>query len=315
MRSDDGSTYVISNSEMQSFKDCRRKWFLGYHRKLEPTVTRAHGARDTGTLVHETLRRYYRNSQDGAGALAWLDAQRHLDVNDAVVSDAPLVHSSFDLARTIIEGYYEWLESTGVDARLDVEAVETAITIPADISGVVLTGKIDLRVYDQTKGKLFVLDHKTVQGFAEAQKTLHLNEQAPLYSWLQRKGLPNAPPLHGVLWNMLRKVKRSAKSKPPYFARTELLLTETGLNRFWVQLHGQIEEILRVEDALNNGADHNRVAYPTPSPDCSWKCEFFAVCGLMNDPTYDSEFVIGANFSIGNPLKRYEDVEGVDGTA
>lgn len=312
MRSEDGSIYIVSNSEAQAFKKCKRKWYLTYHRKLEPIITRAHGARDTGTLVHETLRRYYRNNQDETGAISWLDAQRHLDVDAAVVSDIPMIHASFDLARSIVEGYYDWLSATGADARLIVEAVETSITIPSDVPGVVLTGKLDLQVFDAGKNKRFVLDHKSVAGFSEAQKILHLNEQGPLYSWLQRKGLPDAPPLHGVLWNMLKKTKRGPKSKPPYYARTEILMTETSLDRFWVQMRGQILDMLAVEDALNNGADHNLVAYPTPSQDCTWSCPMYSVCGLMNDPAYDSEYVIAANFSIGNPLKRYDNdmIEG-----
>jgi RecB family exonuclease len=307
VRDNKSGHYVVSNSEMQTFKDCRRKWWLGYHRGLEPIQTQAHVARDTGTLTHEALRRYYRDDQNVDAALEYLRAQRAIDLEFGTYSDQTKIHDSHDLAQLIVEGYFEWLIGTGADARLRVEAVETAITIPADIPGVDLTGKIDLQATDGVTGQLLTVDHKTVQGFAATQVILHLNEQAPLYVTLQRRGLPDSPSLTGAMWNMLRKTKRTAKSKPPYYARTTLILTDAQLERFWQQIHGQIVEILRVEDALNNGADHNVVAYPTPSGDCNWKCPFFAVCGLFNDPTYDSEFVLDSNYTVGNPMARYDD--------
>jgi hypothetical protein len=32
--------YRVSNSEIQTFKDCRRKWWLAYDRKLKPKNVR-----------------------------------------------------------------------------------------------------------------------------------------------------------------------------------------------------------------------------------------------------------------------------------
>jgi hypothetical protein len=307
MRDESSGLYVFSNSEMQTFKECRRKWWLSYHRKLEPIRTKPHVARDTGTLVHEALRRYYRNNCDSTAAIAYLRLERATNLQEATENDAAKIHESHDLAWLIIEGYFEWLEATGADARLRVEAIETAITIDGDIPGTKLTGKIDEQVFDQWSGHRLVIDHKTVQNFGDVQTMLHLNEQGPLYVTLQRKGLKDNPPLTGALWNMLRKVKRTARSKPPFYARSELILTDSQLEQFWQQLHGQMVEILRVEDQLNNGAPHHVVAYPTPSGTCSWKCPFFAVCGLFNDPAYDAEFVLESNYVIGNPLKRYDE--------
>lgn len=313
MRDTTTGDYVFSNSEFATFKDCRRKWWLAYHRGLEPRRIKAHTARDTGTLVHEALRRYYRNNEDASGAMEYLASQRAVDLAYATPHDLAKIHASHDLAHLIVEGYFEWLAATGADAYLVVKAVETAINIPGDIAGTTLTGKIDLQVHDNRNGHLYVLDHKTVGSFHDVEAILHLNEQGPLYVTLQRRGLPDAPALTGAVWNMLRKVKRGPKARPPFYARKELVITDAEIDRFWQQIHGQMQDILRVEDALRNGADHNTVAYPSPGPDCQWKCPFFAVCGLFNDPTLHVEDVIDANYTVGNPMARYDD-SNVEGT-
>lgn len=70
------------------------------------------------------------------------------------------------------------------------------------------------------------------------------------------------------------------------------------LRQFYAQLQGQIEEILRTEQRLNAGEPHIVAAYPTPTPDCSWKCQYFTVCGAMNDMVRnDVPFLINTYFT------------------
>ncbi len=35
-----GEPYKVSNSEIQTFKDCRRKWYFNYYRQLSPKKIR-----------------------------------------------------------------------------------------------------------------------------------------------------------------------------------------------------------------------------------------------------------------------------------
>ena len=56
--------YRLSNSEIQVFKDCRRKWWLGYYRRLQPKLQNFTGALALGSRIHEALDRHYSTGQD-----------------------------------------------------------------------------------------------------------------------------------------------------------------------------------------------------------------------------------------------------------
>ena len=49
----------ISNSEIQTFKDCRRKWWLSYYRRLRPRTESKTGALALGSRIHQALDDYY----------------------------------------------------------------------------------------------------------------------------------------------------------------------------------------------------------------------------------------------------------------
>ena len=43
--------YTLSNSEIQVFKDCRRKWWLNYYRRLQPKKKEFTGALALGSRI------------------------------------------------------------------------------------------------------------------------------------------------------------------------------------------------------------------------------------------------------------------------
>ena len=49
----------ISNSEIQTFKDCRRRWWFTYYRRLQPRERNFTGALALGSRIHEALDQYY----------------------------------------------------------------------------------------------------------------------------------------------------------------------------------------------------------------------------------------------------------------
>lgn len=174
-------------------------------------------------------------------------------------------------------------------------------------------GETETQCIEVSPGHHYITDdykvtHNTVQGFSETISMLPMNEQSRHYGVIQRRNNPERP-IQGSIWNMLRKVKRSNRSKPPYFMRSEIVWSDAQLAVFWRRLHGEITELLRLEAMLNDGADHHVVAYPTPSTDCHWKCPFYAVCPHMDDPRTDSEMLIDVMYVEWNPLERYESLE------
>ena len=54
---------LISNSEIQTYKDCKRKWWLTYHRGLVEPTPRV-GPLAIGTRIHLALAAYYDPNSD-----------------------------------------------------------------------------------------------------------------------------------------------------------------------------------------------------------------------------------------------------------
>jgi hypothetical protein len=110
----------------------------------------------------------------------------------------------------------------------------------------------------------------------------------------------------GGLYNMLKKSKRTTRATPPFYDRIHVQHNIHELRSFWVRLHGTIRDILEVKDALDAGADHHFVAYPSPRSTCSWDCPFFAICGLADDGSH-FEGAIELSYRVADPYRYYDE--------
>jgi hypothetical protein len=113
----------------------------------------------------------------------------------------------------------------------------------------------------------------------------------------------------GMVFNMLRKVKRSARANPPFFKRAEVRFNEHQLTSAWYRVMAIINDIEAVTARLDAGESHYTAAYPRPNGDCSWKCEFYPVCGLFDDGSRAEDMLISL-YQVGDPLERYPDITG-----
>jgi hypothetical protein len=227
------------------------------------------------------------------------DLMLHPEQIDAINKDA-------ELSRIMLEGYFEYLEESGADQNLQVIAAEERLETPlvTEKGTVTVVGKIDLRVRDTSTEQEYFLDHKTVAEFTTPTKSLHMDEQLKMYHWLlQQKG----ERVDGAIYNMLRKVKRTARATPPFYERMYVQHSPQEIATFFTRLTGEIEDILRTTQALDNGGDHHRFAYPHPTRDCSWDCEFYPVCPLMDRPQDDPEDVLQYLYETYDPYERYEE--------
>lgn len=309
--------YSFSHSEMDVYKQCKRKWYLQYYRKLRRKREPKAVARDTGILVHAALSNFYLAGGLGgerAEALMfnYLDNARDEDmlkVDEAERKDIVKIHK---LANILCEGYLEWLAETGADIGYNFSdpngVVQSEITLeaPGPIEGTKIMGVIDLGGTHEMSGDLFVMDTKVTDNIDTMLKTLHIMEQGPMYAVLAKLNDPDPSRGFRVVWNMIKRNMQSAKAKPPFYQRYELAINADQLRQFYLQLQGQMEDILRTEERLNAGEHHVKVAYPTPSRDCTWKCPYFSVCGAMNDVTRnDVDYLINAYYS--TPEQREAD--------
>lgn len=302
---------VISNSAIQTFKDCRRKYWLKYVRRLKPKERETTGALALGTRVHAALEIYY---QKIAAGMTTEDADiqdtwaRLCDDDRMEIIAAGWDTEAFDkeaeLGRIMLEGYVEWVESEGIDSDLEILSQEETLSSEMLDGRVLLVGKIDQRVRRKTDNTRLIRDFKTAAQFDTLAKTIPQNEQFLLYMVLEMLKLDEDSRVSGALVTALRKVKRTANSKPPFYMEFEVEHNIFELRNFYKRLIGEMTQIVQLHDDIENGADHQVVAYPTPTRDCSWKCEFSAGCQFFDDGS-DVEAWVQNYFTEGSPYEYY----------
>lgn len=294
--------YHLSNSEIQTFKRCRRKWWLTYYRELRLKRKEVVGPRAIGTRIHLALSGHYSDEQ--------LDAFEILEdtiaYDRAILSEGTDIEAldtfdkEADLARAMLEGFMEWVSEEGIDDGLEVVGNEEVVEVPLGMintTNVILIGKMDLRVRRTIDNARLFLDWKTVQNLTTPTKTLHLDEQMLYYHLLEYLDALacGTADVHefaaGGLYSMLRKVKRSAKATPPFYGRVEVRHNIHELRSFYIRVFGEATAIIELRDMLDAGADHRQVAFPSPRSECAWDCDFILVCPMFDDGSAAEELL------------------------
>lgn len=299
----------ISNSELTTFKRCKRKWYLGYFESYgHPERLEATGALALGSRVHAALEGHYGHGDDPLELL-----NRIYDLGFNEIDDDPFAHKELAaeqaLALLMLEGYLEWIEETGADEYLSDLEIEKTITVPNFIPGVNLVGKLDVMAIRTTDKRRMFIDHKTVQNLADFINTVDIYEQFPFYCMLLKLADPTQQ-IDGGIVNLLRKVKRTQRSTPPYYDRLTVRVNAQQLASMWRRTHAAVTEIVELRRKLEkNKSDpnaHQYLAYPSPQSDCKWSCSFVGVCGQMDDGSRWQEN-LNDNFSIIDPNARYHE--------
>jgi hypothetical protein len=295
----------ISNSEIQTFKDCRRRWWLTYYRGLSPQVQQFTGALAFGSRIHAALDKHY--SEDVPLLKAHedlVDADKKLLLS--TFEDTSNLETEAELGRIMLEGYEHWVAEEGIDIELEMISTEEKIITPLFNGEVELQGKIDMRVRRKVDGVRLFRDFKTVGGSLDEFASLaNMNEQVLTYMMLEATKADEEHRTEGGIFTMLKKVKRTAASKPPYYKQIEVRHNVFALRSFWKRIHGVIADMMRVRKALDEGEAHQFVAYPKPSRDCKWKCQFFAICPMFDDGSA-VEQALSEMYRESDPYAYYE---------
>ena len=303
------SQIKISNSEIQTYKDCKRKWWLTYYRELGLVVEDLTGARKLGTNVHTVLGDWYQDGVDPVNGIITIYAEQ-IKAVEAAGQDAAKLRKDADLALAMIEGYLQWVDETGQDVDLELVGTEQVIEYPIEVIGheVLLRGKLDARFDRKSDGARVFLDHKTVQSIDQMSRILPQNEQMKFYHLLEHLALGPAQEKRtdGALFNMLRKVKRTAAAKPPFFDRLHVQHNRAVLESTWKRVIGTITEMMLTREALDAGEDHQVVCPPRPNMDCTWKCDFQPICAMFDDGS-NVEGLMTEYYSHIDPHERYND--------
>jgi len=299
----------VSNSEVQTYKRCKRKWWLNYHLKLLLKRPERTGARALGTLLHAALAHYYANGQDpdealayARGAVAWASQEWPEDEAE--------IQKQGEWALTILEGYFEWLEEEGEDADLTVLGTELTMEGHAPHPAFRLIAKLDLLT--EQRGFIGPLDHKSTASLDQPIKTAHMQEQGLWYQLLaelakERGEQSPEVGIGGMLFNYLKKSKRTARAKPPFFKRHQVHHNQSELEMFWQKLFGVLQDMHATMGQLANGVHPAVACYPTPASDCSWSCDYFRVCPMLDDRNSDAEWILQDQYETGDPYARYDE--------
>jgi hypothetical protein len=206
----------------------------------------------------------------------------------------------------MLEGYLQWMDEEGIDSNLEKISNEEIITMPLFNGEVILQGKLDMRVRRKTDGVRMFRDFKTVGGsFSDFANQAQMNEQILTYMMLEHaQNLVPGERSEGGIFTMLKKVKRTANAKPPFYEQIEVRHNVFTMRSFWQRIHGTIADLMGVKKALDQGADPNYVAYPRPTKDCKWKCQFYNVCPLIDDGSA-AEAAIEQMYVVADPYGYY----------
>lgn len=294
----------ISNSEIQTFKDCRRRWWLTYYRRLQPKTKNATGALALGSRIHQALDDHYAKGIPLLDAHATLvETEKQLLLAD--FRDVSELETEAELGRIMLEGYEQWVEENGIDAELEMISTEEQISMPMFGGDVELQGKLDMRVRRKADGVRLFRDFKTVGGsLAEFSNMAHMNEQVLTYMLLESQKRDESERSDGGIFTMLKKVRRTAAAKPPFYDQIEIRHNVFALRSFWDRIHGVVADMMRVRTGLDAGEKHQFLAYPKPSRDCKWKCQFFAICPLLDDGSA-AEQAISEMYEEADPYAYY----------
>ena len=280
----------LTNGELVSYRRCKRQWWLKYVRQLRPRVPEEpETPRSVGLTYHDLMKRWYRGQ-----AISGTDLE-----------------NADDMSRTMFEGYLEWLEESGADR--DVKIVSTERTIEAELPAATtrkrIWAKADVRL--RQDDKFAVMDHKTVGSLGDFDRTAVMQTQPLHYMLVERLlGLPPAEWAMTFYYNLARRVKRTQRAHPPFYARPPVYHTDTELKSYELRTASQAGEMAVLEDVLTQYRGNNRVelqtAYPTPQKSCAWDCDFFAVCPLFDQDRAAAEHVISLEYEEGDPLEHHD---------
>ncbi len=300
------SPRILTQSELAAFDRCERKWWLGWYRKLRrrDVFDRLPGI---GTFVHAGLEAYYDGrTRDPLEVVR----ERATATIENLPEHAEAIADAAGLAGIMLEGYMEWLHESGEDVGLMFDGAERKVEAALKPSPYILRGKIDATFVRERDGARVQLEHKTVGNLTDLPKIAQANFQFLTYDLLAYlKAMEgDGTRTDGVLLNMLRRVKRTAQAKPPFYKRHEVRHNTQELRNHWKH----VVELARRQDAaiarLDAGEDHHNAAPKSWERSCSYSCDFYAVCPLLDDGS-DAEGFLAAEYEEHDPLERYEEID------
>lgn len=264
---------IVTYSEMNDFKTCRRKWELSYNKML--TTKQEPDYFKDGRCMHKALEAYYRATDP----VVWTKQEAALFVLEKAIDKAydnswleDEKERHHDLLKAMLENYFEFATENDNFTPLFLEK-EFQVLVQKG-SGrrprLMLAGRVDGLVKNDG---VWLLEFKTAKDISPAYLNfLNKDSQITCYVYAMSKEYPE---IEGALYTILRKRK---KSKEPLVKRKKVLRTS-------VQLLDFKREIITVAEEMREG-----VIYRSPSQwNCNY-CPYQSICDWEDAEIVDYEY-------------------------
>ena len=303
-----GATNIpVSNSEIQVFRECPRKWYLQYYLGLAKKKKETYGPLRLGSRVHESLEKYYKDGvlvQDTYKEELAKDLEVFIASGDDQEPDlVKKFNKEAELGLAMLEGYLEWVDENNLDVNLETIGIEQQLQVPMFDGKLILQGKIDRKVINKDSGKISNMDYKTAISFDVFDKTYNQSEQIRMYSLLEILS-ETEHRVDGGIYRVLKKVLRAPSLKGSAFKEYYTHLSRTDIESYYRKLVNTLQQMINVRDRLDSGENHLDVVWNNFVRDCSWKCPFYNSCPLLDDGS-DFEGYSEEYLEVINPYERY----------
>lgn len=304
---------ITSYSSIQGYASCPRSWYLKDLRRLAPAQERRSGALWFGGRIHNALEAWCDGTVPDP-VTAWHAICAH-EFAVAAENEEPTDQLSKDatLGLVMLEGFMGWWPSRGEEQEYEQLAVEEqhhdilsidVDDVPVDIR---LNGKLDRVLRHRETGNVVIGDWKTTDKLEEtAFAELSQSSQPRIYRALLAKTRPELP-VTGIRYTMLRKVKRTAAAKPPFYFDLDLDLSDYDVSQHMRRTRAVIRQMLAAKHAIEEGVDHRDAAPWTRSWKCA-SCPFRNPCMLMQSTGMEAaEAMLEDSFIERDPFERYDE--------
>ena len=293
----------LTNSEMAAFTNCRRGWYLTYYRCL---VRGTHQSLPSiGNMYHHGLEHYYNT---GDTEVAEMIRAEGAELLEKYPDEGARILKDVEIAAIMLEGYFEWLEEEGADVGLTLIGAERSVEVPLEGTEFTLRGKIDAQLSRESDGALLQLEHKTTANLTDIPRYAQSAPQFLTYDLLAyiESKMGSGQATDGVILNMAKRVKRTQKATPPFYARHEVRHNVEELRAHFRHVVSIGREIQRVSEALDNGASHQDWCPPSISRNHTFMCSCAPVTAMFDDGS-DLEGFLADVYEKFDPYERYQE--------
>ena len=216
---------ILSNSQINTFLTCRKRWQWEYIDDLTPKTTGK--ALIIGNLTHQLLDAFYQGKLNTNS----FKTLRKRTLEFYPHNDPQEVEDSLTLAGTLLNGYVKQYE---ID---DLQVTSPEVWLEKDFGDFSLCCRLDA-ICQTSDNRKWRMEHKTT-GKTDSLylKGLSKGLQTGISHWLLDELLPKDDKVSGTIFNLL------VKTKVPKFPRNFVLRSQNLINATKRTVHGVVRSL------------------------------------------------------------------------